>query len=356
MRLGSLLVRADANSQIGTGHFMRCLALAQAWQEHGGTVMFLMAPGASTLGKRLENDNIREIRLSAQAASLADADETTEVALRNNAAWVALDGYQFSPEYQRRLKDKIAHLLLFDDLADAERYHGDLLLNQNAYATPEMYVDRAGGCTLLLGATYLLLRREFQEWRDHDRQTPQCARNLLVTFGGSDAENATELALQALALLPAPAMNVRVLVGASNPHRAALERVAAELDHSVEFQTDSKRIAEEMARADVAISAAGSTSWELGFMGLPSLLIAVSENQDGCAQYLHQHGIAISLGRQSQVQPAEAAAALSALAADPARRTEMNSRGRALIDGRGAERVVQTMAGITCGEVRGILR
>jgi UDP-2,4-diacetamido-2,4,6-trideoxy-beta-L-altropyranose hydrolase len=352
MQLGSLLVRADTNTQIGTGHFMRCLALAQAWQEHGGTVMFLMAPGASTLGKRLENENIREVRLSAEPASLADADETAAVALRNNAAWVALDGYQFSPDYQRRLKDKTSHLLLFDDLAEAERYHADLLLNQNAYATPEMYVDRAGGCTLLLGATYLLLRREFQEWRNHDRQIQRCARNLLVTFGGSDAENATELALQTLALLPAPALNVRALVGASNPHRAALEQVAAKLDHSVEFQTDSKRIAEEMAWADVAISAAGSTSWELGFMGLPSLLIAVSENQDGCAQYLHQHSIAISLGRQSQVQPAEVAAALSALAADPARRTEMSSRGRALIDGRGAERVVQKMAGITSGEVR----
>ena len=71
MRLGSLLVRADANSQIGTGHFMRCLALAQTWQEHGGTAIFLMAPGAYTLGKRLENENIREIRLSAQAASTA---------------------------------------------------------------------------------------------------------------------------------------------------------------------------------------------------------------------------------------------------------------------------------------------
>jgi len=353
MRLGSLLVRTDANSQIGAGHFMRCLALAQTWQEQGGTAIFLMAPGASTLGKRLENENIREIRLSAQAASSADAEETAAVALRDNASWVALDGYQFSPDYQRRLKDKISHLLLFDDLAAAERYHADLLLNQNAYATPEMYVNRAGSCTLLLGATYLLLRREFQEWRDHDRQIAPRTRNLLVTFGGSDAENATELALQALALLPAPAMNVRVLVGASNPHRAALERVAAKLDHSVEFQTDSKRIAEEMAWADVAVSAAGSTSWELGFMGLPSLLIAVSENQDGCAQYLHQHGIAISLGRQSQAQPAEAAAALSALAADPARRTEMSSRGRALIDGRGAERVVQTMAGINNRQVHG---
>jgi UDP-2,4-diacetamido-2,4,6-trideoxy-beta-L-altropyranose hydrolase len=346
MELGSLLVRADADTQIGAGHFMRCLALAQVWQERGGTAIFLMAPGASALGKRLEDDHIGEVRLAAEPGSIADADETASVALRHSAAWVALDGYQFSPDYQRALKDKIAHLLVFDDLAGADRYHADLLLNQNAYATPEVYSNRAGDCTLLLGANYFLLRREFGEWRHHDRHIPPRARNLLITFGGSDAENATAGALQALALLPDLAMNVRVLVGASNPHRAGLERLAAKLPHSVEFQTDTQRIANEMACADVAISAAGSTSWELAFMGLPSLLVTLAENQHGCAQYLHSHGIAISLGWQHKVQLEETAAALSALAADPGKRTEMSSRGRGLIDGRGANRVVQAMTGI----------
>ena len=267
-----LLVRADAGPQIGSGHFMRCLALAQAWQEQGATAIFLMAPGAETLGNRLKHDNIREVRLSSQPGSLADAKETSESALRLQATWVALDGYQFSPNYQRALKDTTGHLLLFDDLGHADRYYADLLLNQNAYATPEMYDNRAGDSTLLLGADYLLLRHEFREWTRRDRQIASCARNLLITFGGSDAENATGGVLQALAMLRASPMNVRVLVGASNPHRDGLERLAAKLPHSVEFETDTQRIAHEMAWADLAISAAGSTSWELAFMGLPSLL------------------------------------------------------------------------------------
>lgn len=346
MSIGTLLVRADAGPQIGSGHFMRCLALAQAWQEHGETAIFLMAPGAETLGSRLKHDNIREVRLSSQPGSLADAKETSETALRHQAAWVVLDGYQFSSNYQRALKDSIAHLLLFDDLADADRYYADLLLNQNAYATPEMYGNRAGDSTLLLGADYLLLRREFREWPRRDRQIAPSARNLLITFGGSDAENATGGALQALAMLRASPMNVRVLVGASNPHRNGLERLAAKLPHSVEFQTDALRIAQEMDWADLAISAAGSTSWELAFMGLPSLLVTLAENQHGCAQYLHSHGIATSLGWHHRVQPAETAAALSALADDPGKRKEMSSRGRALIDGRGAHRIVEAMASI----------
>ena len=347
MSIGALLFRADASTQIGTGHFMRCLALAQAWQERGGTPSFLMAPGSGTLANRLKNNRISELRLSAEPGSSADAKETAQIALRHNAAWVALDGYQFTFDYQRTLKDKIAHLLLLDDVGDAERYYADLLLNQNAYATAETYGDRAGNCATLLGANYFLLRREFWELRNRSRRIRPRGLNLLVTFGGSDPENATAGALQALAALPAADMKVRVLVGASNPHRGELERLAAKVRHSVEFQTDTLRIAHEMDWADLAISAAGSTSWELAFMGLPSLLVTLAENQQGCAEYLHSHGIAISLGWHHLVQPSETAAALSALADDPGKRREMSSRGRALIDGRGADRVVNAMLSIT---------
>lgn len=325
---------------------MRCLALAQAWQEQGGTAIFLMAPGAETLGNRLKHDNIREVCLFSQPGSLADAQETAKTALSYQAAWVALDGYQFTSDYQRTLKDEIKHLLLLDDIGDAKSYYADLLLNQNAYATPEIYGDRAGECGMLLGANYFLLRREFLEWRNYDRQIRTCARNMLITFGGSDAQNATAGILQALAMLSASPMNLRVLVGASNPNRDGLERLAAKLPHSVEFETDTLRIADEMAWADVAISAAGSTSWELAFMGLPSLLVTLAENQHGCAQYLDSHGIAIGLGWQHRVQTSETAAALSALAEDPEKRKQMSSRGRRLIDGGGALRVVKAMASI----------
>ena len=159
-------------------------------------------------------------------------------------------------------------------------------------------------------------------------------------------ENITAVSLRTFALLQAPKLEVRVLLGPHNTHRAQLETMAAGLRHSVEFHTDNREIADEMAWADLAISAAGSTSWELAFMGLPSLLITLSENQHGCAEYLHRQGIAISLGWHHQVKPVETAAALSALAADPRRRAEMSSRGRDLIDGRGGERVVQAMASV----------
>ncbi len=114
-----------------------------------------MASGAGALGKRLKDDHIVEVCLSAHPGSIADADETAGIARRQNAAWVALHGYQFSPDYQHVLKDRIVHLLLLDDLGDADSYHANLLLNQNAYARPEMYGTRAGDNTLLLSADYL---------------------------------------------------------------------------------------------------------------------------------------------------------------------------------------------------------
>lgn len=350
MNAGVLLVRADANSQIGSGHFMRCFALAQAWREQGGTAVFLMAPDSTGLEKRLDDEGIRALRLSSPPGSMDDADETSAVALQEQADWVALDGYHFSAEYQRQLQKNIPWLLAFDDLANAECYYADLLLNQNAYATPDMYGNRARNCRLLSGAAYFLLRREFKR-RDRQRLIPDQAEKLLITFGGGDPENATANVLQALTQLSTPTMSVRVLVGAANMRRAELEPLAANSPHRVEFLSDSMQMADEMAWADLAISGAGSTSWELAFMGLPSLLITLSENQNGCASYLERCGISTSLGWLDQLRPPTIAASLQELSADRAKRIDMSSRGQRLIDGQGAERIIQTMMNLA-GEKR----
>ena len=342
-----LLVRTDASAQMGAGHFMRCLALTQVWKENGGTVTFLMATGTPALAKRLQQENTGGIYLSAQPGSMADADETASIALQHDADWIALDGYQFSSAYQRRLKDKTKYLLLFDDLADADLYYADLLLNQNAYATPKMYANRTHKCTLLLGAPNLLLRREFRSVRHRERSIAPNIRNLLVTLGGTDPANATSKVLQALAKLPAPTMSVKVLVGGDNPYRNELEDLATSSSHNVEFQVDSQQMATEMAWADLAISAAGSTSWELAYMGLPSLLITIAENQRGCADFLQQHGIAVSLGWHRDLQPSEITSALGELAGNYSKRAEMSSRGLDLIDGRGGDRIVQAMSRIS---------
>jgi len=335
-----LLVRADANARMGSGHIMRCLALAQAWEEFGGRTMFLMAPGVPALESRLCSEGFEVELLHAEPGSLGDAAETGSLARGQHPAWLALDGYHFSAAYCDALRCE-AKLLLFDDLGDADCACADLILNQNAYASREMYDGRPIDGRLLVGSRFTLLRREFWAWRGRTREVANEVSNVLVTLGGGDSENVTAKVLRALSQLSG--WTIRVMVGSSNPHSNELQLLAASLPHRVDLRTETTRMADEMAWADLAISAGGSTTWELAFMGVPAALLVQAANQCGTADYLHRHGIAINLGWHSQVSPEGIAQALWQLGANTASRQSMSARGRALLDGFGGQRVVEAM-------------
>ena len=220
-----LVVRADASVAMGTGHVMRCLALAQAWQDAGGTVVFAMAQSTAAVETRLASEEIEIIQLSAAAGSAEDATQLSKLARSQGADWVVVDGYQFDGAYQRRVKDGGARLLFIDDTAHTAEYVADLVLNQNAHASDELYHSRATHVRLLLGPRYALLRREFKSWQAWKRKINPGARKVLVTMGGSDPDNTTALVMRALALAARGGLDARVVVGGSNPHIEYLERL-----------------------------------------------------------------------------------------------------------------------------------
>src|ERR1051326_8299174 len=206
----ALLVRADAGERMGTGHVMRCLALAQAWHDSGGNTTFLAAGHLTTLSARLNQAGKVE-RLDAEAGSDADALETCSRARRLGKSWIVLDGYHFSGGFQRRIKEDGLRLLALDDYGHAEHYWADLVLNQNLYARAETYRNREPHTELLLGTEFALLRHEFSKWRGWRRVVPECASKILVTLGGSDPDNVTLRVIQALALLAIEPLQVAVV-------------------------------------------------------------------------------------------------------------------------------------------------
>jgi spore coat polysaccharide biosynthesis predicted glycosyltransferase SpsG len=147
----SLLVRTDASVAIGTGHVMRCLALAQAWQQAGGNVVFAMAEATPSLEARLRISRIKVMRLSATAGSAEDAARTSAAARGEKADWVVVDGYQFDSAYQAALRAEGLKVLFIDDNGEAAPYSADLILNQNAHATEALYCNREKHVHLLLG-------------------------------------------------------------------------------------------------------------------------------------------------------------------------------------------------------------
>ena len=235
--------------------------------------------------------------MDAEPGSAADAAATLALARRLGASWIVVDGYQFGPDYQQWIKDGGARLLLLDDNGDAAPYAADIVLNQNLHAREELYADRAPQTQLLLGPRYALLRREFWPWRGRQRESPRTATKILVTLGGSDPDNVTQKVIDALALVPVTDLEAVVVVGGSNPHREQLAQAAERTAGRVRLQSNVTDMPALMAWADVAISAGGSTCWELAFMGLPSLLVILADNQRLVVEEMARAGAAISLGR-----------------------------------------------------------
>ena len=341
----TLIIRADASIAMGTGHLMRGLALAQAWQDQGGQCIFAMAESTAGAEERIRSERFEVAALNASPGVSQDAAQMVELALARDAGWVALDGYHFDVEYQRRLKAAGVKLLAVDDTGHAGAYAADLVLDQNVHATEDFYARRESYTQLLLGPRYALLRREFNHWRNRRRQIAPVARKVLVTVGGSDPDNVTLRVIRALRLLAEDNLEATVVVGGSNPHGHDLEREVQGGGDALRLVRDVPDMPQLMADADVAISAAGITTWEMCFLGLPALLIDVAENQTPGARELDRQGIAIHAGSRQEVTPESIAARLKPLLASPERRAAMSERGRKLVDGLGAERVVSTMQG-----------
>jgi UDP-2,4-diacetamido-2,4,6-trideoxy-beta-L-altropyranose hydrolase len=194
---------------------------------------------------------------------------------------------------------------------------------------------------VLLGPRFALLRREFAPWRDWKRTNPQVAQRVLVTMGGSDPANVTRRVVEAI--LSLPQLEATVVVGGSNPHLAELRQLAGAGNSKLQILENATNMAELMAAADVAVSAAGTTSWELCLLGLPAILIDVAENQRALAQTLVKRGCAIHLGSLLEVSSKSVASQLELLIYSPEARLSLSNCGRGLLDDNGAERIVAIM-------------
>jgi UDP-2,4-diacetamido-2,4,6-trideoxy-beta-L-altropyranose hydrolase len=342
MSPATLLIRADASVAQGTGHVMRCLALAQAWQSLGGRAVFAMAEQTSAIGERLRKEGMEVVPLPVQVGTAADSDATNRLAARLEAPWIVADGYRFGADYQQALQGKPAKLLFVDDNGGSEAYPAAIVLNQNVYADERLYARRGERTRLLLGLKYALLRREYWRFQAWQRQIPAQARHLLVTMGGSDETNFTARVLRALPLIGVEGIQTRIAIGGSNPHRRALEQSVADLGLCVELLHDVGDMAELIAWADVGVAAAGSVSWEICLLGLPSLLIAVAENQRNAARALEESGAARVLSPQAS-EP-DIASEVRGLVRSASSREQISRRARALLDAEGARRVAAILA------------
>jgi len=343
-RLPLLVLRADADARIGTGHLMRSLALGQAYQAEGGSVKFVTACKNRRLLKRLREENFKVDELESPYPDPLDWRRTEVQLAEDPDSWLILDGYNFEPRYQLLVKQSDHRLMVIDDLADLPHYYSDIILNQNIRATDLIYPCEPD-TKLLLGTKYVILRKEFLSWRDWKRTIPELGRKVLVTMGGGDPDNVTLKVIDALPQVGIEGLEATVLVGETNLHLEELENAVRSSPISIHLEHNVNSMPEKMRWADVAVAAGGTTTWELAFLGTPRLVVALAPNQEPVATALNELGAAINLGTYDSVTSSQIAHALRRLLEGATERQEMSHRARGLIDGEGADRVLMQLKG-----------
>jgi len=297
-----LVIRADATKEMGTGHIMRCIALAQAWQDMGGTVVFVSDCRSEFIKQRIIEECFELVKIEQPYPHPGDIETLLNCVSNVNEkkdilsqTWVILDGYHFDAAYQKSIQEAGYRLMVIDDYVHLDHYYADIILNQNISAIDYTY-HFDNNAIKLLGADYAMLRREFIQYKNQIHGTSKDIKKILVTLGGADPDNITVKVIRALKRLNDSALNAKVIVGPANPNLDELNKEVADVFFKCEIVYAVSDMPGLMAWADLAISAAGSTCWELCYMGVPSLVVVAAENQRKIAFELDKCGAAISLG------------------------------------------------------------
>ncbi|MCK9488781.1 MAG: UDP-2,4-diacetamido-2,4,6-trideoxy-beta-L-altropyranose hydrolase [Xanthomonadales bacterium] len=320
-----VVIRVDASLDIGTGHVMRCLTLANALRERGAECEFICREHAGHLAEKIESSG-HSVHLLAPRDHLAcesvrcadelahaswlgcawhqDAADTIAALGPASCDWLIVDHYALDARWEGQLRPHARKMLAIDDLADRP-HQVDLLLDQNlgrVAADYQPYISSTTRC--LVGPEYALLRPEFARLREYSLARRQQApiQRIVVSLGGVDRDNITRRVLEALASMELPhEMKITVVMGGQSPWRETVQSQARHLPFSCQVLVDVEDMAQLMADTDLAIGAAGSSTWERCVLGLPSAIIVLAENQRAIAAALDRMGAALHVKHIEQV-------------------------------------------------------
>lgn len=355
----NIALRVDASAQMGLGHFMRCLTLADALRERGVTTRFLSRNLPVYLQEILESKGhkfavFRSIGDRAVSDELAHADwlETSQLQDAADSAealagldwdWLVVDHYALDARWETAARTLARKIMVIDDIAD-RRHDAHVLLDQNLYIDMQARYSRRlnADCVQLLGPQYALLRTEFVQQRENLRPRDGTVKRVLIFFGGTDATNETGKALEAIASLKMPQLGLDIVVGAANEHVSGLAARCGSLGNT-RIHRQVSNMAELIDAADFGIGAAGTATWERCALGLPALVMAVAENQIEIAQGVDHFKAQRYLGTCADVSAATLASELAMTIKEPLSLQEMSQKALALVDALGAERLVSVL-------------
>jgi UDP-2,4-diacetamido-2,4,6-trideoxy-beta-L-altropyranose hydrolase len=341
-------IRADGSSFIGMGHVMRMLALAQALQRIGHEVIFLsrFEPGMSRI--RQQGFAVREVvgGLSDGANKdyepAADTDAVCRILATEQFDCLVTDSYRVDAAFFQQVRPFVAASFYVDDL-NRFPVAVDAVVNGNINAVELGYDNWPAASQCWLGCRYNLLRQEFAEIPE--RLTAVTVSNLLIVAGGGDAGQLLVFLIHSLLeLAVAKQISLQIVAPTHSVADQELTALVGSYSEHVKLHRGVTEMAQLMRQCDLAISAGGSTLYELCATGVPRLAIVLADNQRGVVSAMERQELVLPLGTVAELQPDLVVEQVSCLVNDWQRRDRMNQLGRKLVDGQGALRVAHKIA------------
>lgn len=345
-----VVFRVDASIEIGSGHLMRCLTLADVLKSRDVEVAFVCQKSPGSMIELIESRGFDCVSIGNLPERDVEQDaQKTAAALighfPNGVDWVVVDHYGLDAQWEKRMRSFARHILVIDDLAN--RPHDcDLLLDQNFYTGLESrYLALVSDTTrCLLGPAHVLLRPEFAQAGKTLRRRDGNVGRILVFFGGSDSTNQTQRALEGIDALQRPDIRVDVVVGSANPHWE-LVRTYCDSRSWASFHRQISNMAELISAADLGIGAGGAAMWERCVLGLPTLTVVFADNQVQTTEDVARTGAIVYLGWANDLTGKDYADAISRFLDRPDDLVTVSTKALELMDASndGAESVVCAM-------------
>jgi UDP-2,4-diacetamido-2,4,6-trideoxy-beta-L-altropyranose hydrolase len=335
-----ILIRADGSTNIGMGHIMRCLALADGLRRRDAVVYFATKEYDQFVMDKIGEEKFHIFKFDPQFNLKDDAREVKNIVRKEGIDAIVTDSYGFDALYFQGLKEIGKLVVAIDDLAKIHHY-ADIVFNGNSSAFNYTYM-RADYTKLYLGTDYILLRDEFREKHNLNREIKEFVENILITFGGVDSANQTMRVLKVMQEIRG-IFKCIVVLGKGFSKKSEIEQFLKKSEKKVEVYQDVKKISDFMMKVDMAISAAGSTLYEFACLGLPAISFIMADNQRAHSEELHRAGVVINLGRYNDFSDKYLSQIILHLMAEQQTRLEMSQKGKELVDGKGVERTSEVI-------------
>ena len=341
--------RTDASMQIGIGHVMRCLTLAEQLRGKGAECCFICRDLEGNLITQIKErgfqvHSLPKISTKNHISDLAgmrtawlgaawqeDAEQTTRALQDVVTDWLVVDQYAVDIQWEVLLRPHCRKLMVIDDLAD-RRHDCDLLLDQNFYHNKD---QRYKGllpdqCVTLLGPEYVLLRNEFSEAQKRLRNRDGSVERVLVFFGGTDPTNQTAITINALKEVHRSDLVTDVVVGGTNANRFEIQELCKSLPNTI-YHCNVSNMAELISNADLGVGAGGSAMWERCFLGLPTITVVCADNQIRTTQDVAEIGAIDFIGCSNELQVEDYKRAIESALGNPSRIKDIASAALAVV-------------------------